>query len=168
MNHNNPKGALPLRFSAALITVLSALVAGQGSTSEMPALEHSHSTQPTAAHVHSKLEIPAGILVPAVDLDIAPDPMGGWNVQVKVKNFEFAPERVNQTSAVNEGHAHLYVNGKKVTRLYGSWHYLDKLPTGPHSVTVTLNTNRHEDLFYKGKRIEATKRFIVFPAGAGH
>lgn len=128
----------------------------------------SHTQHSTTPHAHGKLEIPTGKPVPAVDLEVAPDPMGGWNVQVKAENFRFAPEQVNQTSTANEGHAHLYLNGKKLTRLYGAWYYLDKLPTGPHSVTVTLNTNRHEELFHKGKRIEATKRFIVFPAGAGH
>ncbi|MBW4419770.1 MAG: hypothetical protein KME13_11140 [Myxacorys californica WJT36-NPBG1] len=153
-------------FGSAISAVLSILISSGAKADEMHSPNPSHSSTPT--HAHGKLEIPTGSAVPAVDLKVAPDPMGGWNVQVKAENFRFAPEQVNQTSSVNEGHAHLYVNGKKLTRLYGAWYYLDKLPTGPHSVTVTLNTNRHEELFHNGKRIEATERFIVFPAGAGH
>lgn len=129
---------------------------------------HQTQNQRQPQHQHGKLEIPAGQPVPTIDLEVTPDEMGGWNLQTKVTNFKFAPESIAQSSVPTEGHAHLYINGKKVTRLYGSWYYLGELPTGPQSITVTLNTNRHEDLFYKGKRIEATKRIIVFPAGTMH
>ncbi|MBW4540031.1 MAG: hypothetical protein KME43_12930 [Myxacorys chilensis ATA2-1-KO14] len=155
-------------FGSAISAVLSILISSGVKADEMHSQNPSHPQHSTPTHAHGKLEIPAGTALPAVDLEVAPDPMGGWNVQVKAENFRFAPEQVNQTNTVNEGHAHLYVDGKKLTRLYGAWYYLDKLPTGPHSVTVVLNTNRHEELFHNGKRIEATQRFIVFPAGAGH
>jgi hypothetical protein len=128
---------------------------------------HGHTAQPDLTHSHETLEIPAGTPIPSVGVEIAPDAVSGWNIQVAVKNFKFAPEQLNQTNVANEGHAHLYVDGKKVTRLYGTWYYLGELPPGPHSVTVRLNTNRHADLVHHGQRIEATKRFIVFPAGAG-
>lgn len=117
-----------------------------------------------AMQQHSKREIAAGQPVPTVALDVQPDSMRGWNVHVKTTNFEFAPDRLNQKSAANEGHAHLYLNGKKLTRLYGSWYYLESLPTGTNTLTVTLNTNTHEELFYQGKRIEATQTITVPPA----
>jgi hypothetical protein len=128
---------------------------------------HHHQGGSSRQMQHGKLEIPDGKAVPTVDLEVFPDEMGGWNVQVKTSNFQFAPENLDKSSLPSEGHAHLYLNNKKLTRLYGNWHYLGNLPAGFHSVMVTLNTNRHEDLFHKGKRIEATKRFIVFPAQAG-
>jgi hypothetical protein len=128
---------------------------------------HHHHGAPQGQMQHGKLEIQDNKAVPTVDLEVFPDEMGGWNVQVKTTNFQFAPENLDKSSLPTEGHAHLYLNNKKLTRLYGNWHYLGNLPAGFHSVMVTLNTNRHEDLFHKGKRIEVTKRFIVFPAQAG-
>jgi len=51
----------------------------------------------------------------------------------------------------SEGHAHLYIDGKKVTRLYGEWYHIPSLSPGTHKITVTLNANSHEDLMVKGK-----------------
>lgn len=112
---------------------------------------------PEESHKHKTLEIPVGQPVPSVNLIVHPDAMQGWNLEVKVSNFKFAPEKVNQESKATEGHAHLYINGKKLTRLYGSWYYLSSLEPGSNKITVTLNTNGHEDLVDKGKAIEATK-----------
>lgn len=53
-------------------------------------------------------------------------------------------------------YAHLYVDGTKITRLYGNWYYLESLPAGRHEITVSLNTNNHETLIYNGQPIEAT------------
>lgn len=109
------------------------------------------------SHDHKTLEIPTGQPVPSVSLIVHPDAMLGWNLEVKVSNFKFAPEKVNQESKATEGHAHLYINGKKMTRLYGSWYYLSSLEPGSNKITVTLNSNGHEDLVDRGKPIEATK-----------
>ena len=34
--------------------------------------------------------------------------------------------------------------------------FLDGLPEGKVTIMVTLNSNRHEDLFHDGKQIQAT------------
>ncbi len=105
---------------------------------------------------HSTLEIPAHQPVPTVTLTAHPDPVSGWNLEVETEHWVFAPERVNQSSLTTEGHAHLYVNGEKITRLYGHWFYLPSLPSGEHTLTVGLNANGHEDLVHGGQPIEAT------------
>lgn len=111
----------------------------------------------TSGHTHKKVEVPAGQPMPTVNLVVRPDAMSGWNLEVKVTNFAFAPERVNtKSTSVNEGHAHLYVNGKKISRLYGNWYHLATLPPGINQITVTLNTNDHGDLTHRGKPIQAT------------
>lgn len=117
-------------------------------------------------HSHSQVAIPAGQPLPSVTLSAQPDAKRGWNLNIAVTNFQFAPERVNQTSTTTEGHAHLYVNGKKVARLYGNWYYLESLPPGKNTITVTLNTNQHEDLIYQGKPIQASKEITVSPASS--
>lgn len=108
-------------------------------------------------HSHKTVEIPVGQPIPTVNLVVRPDAMKGWNLEVKVTNFAFAPERVNtKSTSINEGHAHLYVDGRKISRLYGPWYHLESLPPGTHKVTVSLNTNDHGELIHQGKPIQAT------------
>ncbi len=114
-----------------------------------------------SSHSHGAIEIPKGMPVPTVKLIVTPDSIRGWNVNMQVSNFRFAPERVNQSSLPNEGHAHLFVNGQKVTRLYSSWYFLPSLPPGQHTITVVLNTNRHEDLLHNSKPIQASVTVTV-------
>lgn len=98
---------------------------------------------------------------PAVKMRLvrdAHDP-SGVNLFLEVKNFRFVPQEVNKTSKVHEGHAHLYVNGKKRTRLYGRAYFLQGLPRGLVKIRVTLNTNKHEDLRHRGKLIQDAAEF---------
>ena len=74
-----------------------------------------------------------------------PDAMAGVNLQVVATGFRWAPEHASGQAVEGEGHAHVYVDGKKVGRLYGEWMHLS-LPTGRHEVRVSLNGNDHEDL----------------------
>ncbi len=119
-----------------------------------------------AVHNHQAIEIAPGQPVPAVDLVVYPDAIKGWNLQAKVSNFRFAPEKINTPPNPGEGHAHLYVNGKKVTRLYGSWYYIESLPPGKNSITISLNANNHADFVYNGKQIQDTE--IIEVAQANH
>lgn len=120
---------------------------------------HSHDMQ----HAHNMLEIPEGSAVPQVELHVTPDTKSGWNLHLITQNFQFAPEHLDQadTYQFSEGHAHLYVNGQKITRLYAPWYYFPRLVSGTYNITVTLNTNGHQDLMYQGQRIEATVQLSV-------
>lgn len=102
---------------------------------------------------HQQLEIPDGQPIPSVKLIVHPDAVKGWNLEIQVTNFSFAPEHINTKSLTTEGHAHLYIDGKKVTRLYGSWYYLSSLEPGQHKISVTLNANGHQELAHKGQVI---------------
>lgn len=110
---------------------------------------------------HGSLEIPEGQPVPQVTVTVEPDSLTGWNLQLQIADFEFAPERVNQASVVTEGHAHLFINGEKITRLYGPWYYIPFLPPGEHELLVELNGNGHETLTTGGKPIAATVKIKV-------
>jgi uncharacterized Zn-binding protein involved in type VI secretion len=150
--------------------LISSVVFGQNrvvrshETHPMPHSPGAHGASSSGMHTHSQVTIPTGQAVPTVTLNAQPDAKSGWNLNVGVTNFKFAPERVNQTSTTTEGHAHLYVNGKKVARLYGNWYHLESLPLGKNTVIVTLNTNKHEDLIYQGKPIQASTEITVSPA----
>lgn len=108
-------------------------------------------------HNHKQLEIPAGQPVPEVDLIVTKDSMRGWNLEIKTSNFTLTPENVNQGPSFSEGHAHLFINGQKVTRLYGNWYYLGNLEPGTNEIIVTLNANNHDDLVHEGEMISDTE-----------
>jgi hypothetical protein len=118
---------------------------------------HGDMTGKAGEHSHATIEIPPGQPVPSVDLIVHPDPKKGWNLETKVSNFKFAPEHASTASIPGEGHAHLYVNGKKMARIYSSWYYLETLNPGRNEITVALNANSHEALVHNGKKIEDTE-----------
>lgn len=107
-------------------------------------------------HHHKKMAIPNGQPIPKVKLKVSPDSMGGWNMQIMLENFAFTPEKVNQESDPTNGHAHLMLNGKKIARLYGTWYHIPSLPSGNNTLSVVLNTNKHEELTDQGKPIAAS------------
>lgn len=94
-----------------------------------------------------------GASVPTVKIHSKKDLMGGYNLHFQTTNFKFTPENAGDKDKPNEGHAHLYVDGKKVARVYGEWFHLD-LPKGNHEVKVSLNTNSHKDFYYLDSAIE--------------
>ena len=108
-------------------------------------------------HSHKNIEIPSEKPVPKVDLFVYQDTMKGWNLHIKLTNFQFSPETVNQNSNINEGHAHLYINDKKITRIYSNWYYLGNLEPGKNKITVSLNTNKHENLVSNNQMIMDTE-----------
>ena len=72
------------------------------------------------AHHHGKaVHLGAGDAVPQIELRVEPDSMSGVNVFVEVRHFRFAPENAGLANAPGEGHAHLYVDGENVARVYG-------------------------------------------------
>ena len=116
------------------------------------------------AHDHGAMQpfvIPEGEPVPTVTLAVQPDLVSGWNVKVATNNFRFAPEELENPGDWNAGHAHLYLDGKKVARLYGSWFHLTGLEPGIRQLRVTLNTNDHRDLKAGDVVVEAIAEFTV-------
>ena len=111
-------------------------------------------------HHHDNFEVSSFEMTPTVALEVLRDDVGGWNIHVKVVNFSFAPERVNSAPAYSEGHAHLYVDGKKVARLYGSWFHLADLSSGKHTIRVSLNANNHAGLVFEGTPIAASQEIV--------
>jgi hypothetical protein len=110
------------------------------------------------AHGHEMIDVSEWSQVPSVSAKLHEDAMAGFNLEVKVRNFEFAPQNVNGAVEENEGHAHVYVNGVKYARLYGTWMHLPAslFRDGENDVRVTLNANDHSDLARDGESIAAT------------
>jgi hypothetical protein len=120
-------------------------------------LDHSHAPG-TAAHDHSAaeaIEIDEGKTHPTVALSVTPDPMSGWNVHIETTDFRFAPEHASGADVLGEGHAHLYVDGVKLARVYGNWFHIGSLEAGRHEIKVNLNGNSHAPYHYAGQPVEA-------------
>lgn len=146
-------------LSTLLISItlsISNLAIANGDTQKH---QHHHQTSDNKQHQHhhQTMEIPPGQPVPMVDVLVHKDAKKGWNLEVKVTNFRFAPENINTTAKPGEGHGHIYINGEKISRIYGSWYYLENLKPGKNEITVSLNANSHEALVHDGKMIADTE-----------
>jgi len=91
-----------------------------------------------------------------VKVKVKKDKMAGYNLFVTTRKFRWAPEHASGKHVRGEGHAHLMIDGEKVTRLYGSAYFLGNLKSGKHKVTVELNGNDHIPYVRNGKSIAAT------------
>lgn len=114
-------------------------------------------------HAHTQIDLAGNPIqeLPSISMEIFKDKMGGYNLHFILHNFKFTPENVNKNTLYNEGHAHLHINGEKVGRIYGEWYYLGALPPGTYEITVTLNSNNHDDFVIRGVPIEDSKTIVV-------
>lgn len=121
---------------------------------ETDADSHSHSED---SHSHSETyEVGDAALIPSVELMVMEDEKSGWNVTLTTENFTFTPENVNGEHVDNEGHAHIWVDGEKLARIYSESYHIDDLGEGEHEISVTLNTNKHADYTVDGETIMDT------------
>lgn len=109
-------------------------------------------------HDHSKPFIVTDAnLVPSVALEVLPDPTMGYNAKLTTSSFQFAPDKASQDETeIGEGHGHIYVNGDKISRVYGEWFYLPSLPAGQPEVKVNLNANSHNPYTFDGVEVADT------------
>ncbi|MEM0899961.1 MAG: hypothetical protein AAGI92_08445 [Pseudomonadota bacterium] len=117
------------------------------------------------AMAHEELPIPAEG-APTVAIEVERDSMAGWNVFVETTNFTFSPSDVNGENVPNEGHAHIYINGQKLARLYGDAYHFSGLPIGEAVISVTLNSNDHSIFTVDGEPITASQTIVNEPPPA--
>lgn len=149
-----------------LMILLSSLLLGTSTGNAQAQMDHSH----------MPLEVPEDVQVPALDLRLRSDVMSGYNLHLETRHFvlEPPPAQMNMRqmmsasrdprSGVLSGHAHLYVNGRKIQRLYAADVHLPAslFKTGVNQITVTLNNHGHMDLVHQGRQILAS--LFVDPA----
>ena len=115
-----------------------------------------HGAIETSSHDHSAfLEIPSDQAAPTITAQLHDDGPGSWNLHVITTNFTFAPQNVNGAHVPGEGHAHIYIDGVKLARIYGPWFHLSDVPENAKELRVTLNANSHETLSFNNAPIEA-------------
>ncbi|UXU75987.1 MULTISPECIES: hypothetical protein [unclassified Paracoccus (in: a-proteobacteria)] len=116
---------------------------------------HTAGTAQTAHHHGPPHQLPAG----SADLGIGltPDPVSGWNLFVQLRGMCLAPDRAGLAHAPGQGHAHLYLNGDKIARLYGPAQHLPQLRPGDR-LRVELNGNDHRPLAVAGQPLAVELR----------
>jgi hypothetical protein len=106
-----------------------------------------HDTDKQHAAMHSKMiDLSDMANPPSVKLMVMKDTVSGWNLHLQTEHFRFAADQSGAAHKAGHGHAHLYVDGIKISRLYGEWAHLGGLTPGEHVIRVTLNANSHEAL----------------------
>ena len=91
---------------------------------------------------------------------------GGVHVKIDTEGWRWAPGEVNSANRDGTGHAHIYADGVKLSRVYGPYHYLPSLESGSHELRVSLNDNGHNELTWQGRALEATTTVFVPEATA--
>ncbi len=129
------------------------LTAGENPYRDTTIAAEGHTHADGTRHDHSELlEVSAGP-APFVDLQVMPLDDGGYNVRVQTLNFTFAPQHVGMEPMAGEGHAHLYIDGVKIARIYGEWYHLESLPEDAQMISVSLYANNHQPLAVDGLEI---------------
>lgn len=145
------KWGMRMLFASTNFIILFALMAFP--YSNLATQVHHASMAKREASKHVMYEIPVSMKAPTVRIISQMDPVGGWNLQVVTQNFTFTPEKALEPDVPGEGHAHLYINGKKIGRVYGEWIHVN-LPQGKNTVRVTLNTNSHKEFSHGGVPVQ--------------
>ena len=96
---------------------------------------------------------------PTASLKITKDPTGGFNVQVVTSKFVWRPEMASMRYVAGEGHAHVYLDGRKIMRIYNGWFHLNTFQfatrSGEQLVSIELVGNDHAPYTIQGAPIGA-------------
>ena len=94
---------------------------------------------------------------PALAVEVVEDPKSGFNAFVTVDGLTLSADNVGGPNVDGEGHLHIYANGQKLGRLYGTATHIPALPEGDVEITVGAFSNDHID----GEPVEASTTITV-------
>lgn len=156
------KSLLVVPVFAALV-VTAALFNGSGGKAAIDARDRPGPTgasRPNSLRAtdYVPLEIPANKPVPKLELRLYRDKVSGLNLHLDLRNFQIGPPELRLDNDRIGGHAHLYVNGKKIQRIYGHYVHLPKelFRPGVNLVMVSLNTGDHRVWQYRARQLLAS------------
>ena len=136
-----------MKYPSALIGIVWLLLVPPANGQNMP-------------HQHDLRELPVEVKVPTIQLALYRDEKSGFNLHIHVEHYELEPPEFSDSQAprVVQGHAHLFINGKKFSRIYSPYLHIpaDALLQGINGLTVTLNDHQHSVWTKDNKQILAT------------
>lgn len=148
-------------MKAIFSMALALLLAMSPPALSQDAMAHAAAAGGEPGHAHALMNVEAATAPRITDLLLVEDAMSGVNLYLFTENFVFAPEQVNQSHSPGRGHAHIYVDGVKLGRLYGHAYHLAGLAQGQHRIEVTLNANDHSEYAVNGEKIAVSRTIIV-------
>lgn len=95
---------------------------------------------------------------PEVEIEVAPDTGGSWDVRLTVRHFRFSPAGARPRVVPGRGIAWLYLDGTVVARLRTPRHRLAAglVPRGTHHLTARLHADDGTVWAVHGKPVEST------------
>ena len=121
----------------------------------------SMSGQEAGAHSHGMLAVDDWPAKPAITATIQKTLLVVGILNLRTENFTYNAAAAGLENKQGEGHAHIYVNGAKLARIYGDWFHIGTLPNGHNLISVTLNANDHSSLTQNGDILEHKLIVIV-------
>ena len=110
------------------------------------------------AMMQKEFNLTANDPVPTISYTLTKDVIGGYDLHVVTTNFTFTPEALNTAPVADQGHVHLYIDGR-LYLLLAPWYHIDSIAPGTHSIIVSLNANDHSVFAEAGQPVEATSTF---------
>ena len=98
---------------------------------------------------------------PTIELEVVDDPKSGWNAFLTLDGMTLSPEHASTDHVDGEGHLHIYADGQKLGRLYGSATHIGALPEGEVEISVVAYTNDHNPYLADGQPISAAATVTV-------
>lgn len=153
-----------MKNTQIIVAVIVGIIIGAGgyavmnSQADMGAMTHDEHAAMGHAMDHKGIQVDVDASIPTVSIMAYKDTMSGFNIHVSTKNYTFTADKAGAEPVQGEGHAHVYVNGTKVMRLYGEWAHLPKelFVDGENTISVTLNANDHSDWLIGETHVEAS------------
>jgi hypothetical protein len=103
---------------------------------------------------------------PIASLNLEKDPTGGFNVHVVTSNFVWRPEQASKKHVAGEGHAHVYLDGRKIMRIYSEWFHLNTYQfstrAGEQLLSIEFVGNDHAPYTFQGNPI-GSEQIITVP-----
>ncbi len=104
---------------------------------------------------------------PTASLEIEKDPTGGFNVHVATTNFTWRPEMASMKYVPGEGHAHVFLDGRKIMRIYNEWFHLNTYQfatrSGEQLLSIEFVGNDHAPYTIQGSPI-GDQKIVDVPA----
>jgi len=105
-------------------------------------------------------------VAPKASLELQKDPTGGFNVHVVTSNFVWRPEQASKKHVSGEGHAHVYLDGRKIMRIYNEWFHLNTYQfstrAGEQLLSIEFVGNDHAPYTVQGVPI-GSEQIITVP-----
>ena len=121
-------------------------------------------------HSHMPIAVPSGVEPLSLSLALTKDSMSGYNLKLLTQHYVLTspPNGVDMAALMTPsldqqtgflmGHAHLYINGEKIQRIYGHNIHLpqSRFSQGTNSISVSLNNHGHMYWTNANKKVVAT------------